>query len=78
MKSCTHCVNTIKASQGHPSPEQLNNLGEAHAKPWCDICKHLQVANYRISETCDAPRALLNNRHFHTKSAQAPFTRFDV
>ncbi|MDO6593985.1 hypothetical protein [Neptuniibacter sp. 1_MG-2023] len=78
MKSCEKCVETIKNSQGYPSPEQLNELGKEGVKPWCDICKQLLAANYRISKTCDAPRQLFNSRHFSTKNGQVPFTRFDV
>lgn len=74
MEYCQNCMDTIIATSGKPSPEQLEKLGKPNAKEWCKICKELTLANYQLRQECDSQAKHFAQRH----QKSASFTRFDV
>ncbi|MAY41071.1 MULTISPECIES: hypothetical protein [unclassified Neptuniibacter] len=76
MKECQKCIDTIEENDGYPTQEQLENIGVAKAKKWCEICQQLMIANYRIRKECDQPQDIFS-RTPHSKS-DSSYTRFDV
>ncbi|WP_415901399.1 hypothetical protein ACMXYR_09665 [Neptuniibacter sp. QD29_5] len=74
MEYCKNCTETIIATNGQPSKEQLDQLGKPDAKEWCKICKELMLANYQLRQEYDNQAENFGQRH----QKSAGFTRFDV
>jgi len=74
MDHCKECMQTIIATDGNPSQEQLDKLGKPDAKKWCEICKDLMIAHYKLREECESQAEHFGYRH----QKSTGFTRFDV